>query len=295
VRVLITGASGQVGSALYRSAPPGSQLQAMTRAELDIRDAPAVEAAVRAFAPQVIINAAAYTAVDRAEEESQLATAINAHGPAALARAAHARPGCRLLHISTDYVFDGRATRPYQPQDRPNPLSVYGRSKLQGEQAVTEQLGERAVILRTAWVYAAEGKNFLLTMLRLMRERGAVRVVADQLGTPTAADSVARALWVVASRPDIRGILHWTDAGTESWCGFATAIAQEAQAAGLVSVIPQVTAIATADYPTRAHRPANSVLDTASTSTLLGITPCPWRTNLRATVAMIASAGRTSS
>jgi dTDP-4-dehydrorhamnose reductase len=292
VRVLITGASGQVGSALRRSAPCGAQLRALTHGELDISDAASVSVVLRDFAPEIIINAAAYTAVDRAEDEAQLATAINAHGPALLARAARAVPGCRLLHISTDYVFDGRATSPYRPDDAPHPLSVYGRSKLQGEQAVTGELRERAVILRTAWVYAATGKNFLLTMLRLMRERGAVRVVADQRGTPTTADSIARALWSIAARPDLHGILHWTDAGSDSWHGFASAIAEEAHAAALLPALPRITAITTADYPTRAHRPASSVLDTASTIEALRITPLPWRTNLRTTLATIAAAQR---
>src|ERR1019366_8516619 len=168
--------------------PPQMQISALTRAQLDISDAGAVSSVVAAFQPALIINAAAYTAVDKAESEPELALAINAEGPHHLAQAAHTLPGCRLLHISTDYVFDGAATQAYKPSDPTNPLSVYGRTKLLGEGAVLEILREQAVILRTAWVYAAQGKNFLLTMLRLMREHSAVRVVADQHGTPTAAD-----------------------------------------------------------------------------------------------------------
>jgi dTDP-4-dehydrorhamnose reductase len=213
VRVLITGAAGQVGSALLASVPPETELQAVDLQQLDITDAGAVQASVEAWRPQVIINAAAYTAVDQAESEAPLAAAVNAQAPGHLARAAMRIEGCRLIHISTDYVFDGRASEPYQPGDPPNPLSVYGVTKLAGEQAVLEVLADRAVVLRTAWVYAARGRNFLLTMLRLMRERGAVRVVADQRGTPTAAASIARALWRIAELPRVQGLLHWTDGG----------------------------------------------------------------------------------
>ena len=193
------------------------------------------------------------------------------------------------------------ARRPIEPDDAPHPLSVYGRTKLAGEQAVLAALGPRAVVLRTAWVYAPAGKNFLLTMLRLMRERGAVRVVADQKGSPTAAFSIARALWRLAQLPRVHGILHWTDAGVASWYEFACAIAEDALAAGLLSQPVEVAAIATADYPTAAHRPANSVLDTAASVAQLGLTPIPgvticaplWR-NCRA-VEATAGAGRASS
>jgi dTDP-4-dehydrorhamnose reductase len=283
-KVLVTGASGQVGSALMHSAPPGTELRALSRGELDIGDASAVRAAVADFQPQLIINAAAYTAVDKAESEPDPADAINAQAPRHLAEAAKAIPGCRLLHISTDYVFNGRATQPYQPADPTDPLSVYGRTKLAGEHAVLGVLAERGVVLRTAWVYAPQGKNFLLTMLRLMRERGAVRVVADQKGTPTAASSIARALWRIAELPGIHGVLHWTDGGVASWYQFACAIAEDALAAGLLSQPATVTPITTAEYPTAAHRPANSVLDTRATIEKLDIKPPPWRDNLGITL-----------
>jgi dTDP-4-dehydrorhamnose reductase len=287
VRVLITGAAGQVGSALLASVPPETELQAVDLQQLDITDAGAVQATVEAWRPQVIINAAAYTAVDQAESEAPLAAAVNAQAPGHLARAAMRIEGCRLIHISTDYVFDGRASEPYQPGDPPNPLSVYGVTKLAGEQAVLEVLADRAVVLRTAWVYAARGRNFLLTMLRLMLERGAVRVVADQRGTPTAAASIARALWRIADLPRVHGLLHWTDGGVASWYEFASAIAEDALAAGLLPHAVQVTPITTADYPTAAHRPANSVLDIRDSVAQLGITPAHWRRNLRATLAQL--------
>ena len=285
MRVLLTGAAGQVGSALLASVPPGMELQALDLPQLDITDADAVQRTVEAWGPQVIINAAAYTAVDKAEAETGLATAVNAQAPGHLARAAMRIEGCRLIHISTDYVFDGSATEAYQPGDAPHPLSVYGVTKLAGEQVVREVLVDRAVVLRTAWVYAARGRNFLLTMLRLMRERGAVRVVADQRGTPTAAASIARALWRIAELPRVHGLLHWTDDGVASWYEFASAIAQDALAAGLLPQAARVTPITTADYPTAAHRPANSVLDTRDSVAQLGIKPEHWRRNLRATLA----------
>jgi dTDP-4-dehydrorhamnose reductase len=286
--VLLTGASGQVGRALLVAAPAAAQLHALTHAQLDISDATAVGTAVHDFQPDIILNAAAYTAVDRAESEPALAQAINARGPRNLAEAARASPRCRLIHISTDYVFDGSSPEPYRPEDRPHPLSVYGRSKLEGEQAVFEVLAERAVVLRTAWVYAAQGKNFLSTMLRLMRERGEVRVVADQRGAPTAAASVARALWALALRADLGGVLHWTDAGVASWYQFACAIAEEGLAAGLLARAAQVTAITTSEYPTPAQRPANSVLDLSESAQRLALMPTPWRDSLRGVLAELA-------
>jgi dTDP-4-dehydrorhamnose reductase len=289
VKVLITGATGQVGRALLRSAPPQVQLCALGRDQLDLCDPTAIRRAIAAVQPAVIINAAAYTAVDAAESEQALAYAVNAEGPRHLAEAVQAIPQCRLLHISTDYVFDGRADAPYAPGATAHPLNVYGHSKLLGEQAVLQVLGERALVLRTAWVYSTEGKNFLLTMLRLMREHGAVRVVSDQYGTPTTADSIARALWRLAELPQIGGILHWTDDGAVSWCQFARAIAEDARGAGVLTREVQVTPIATADYPTAARRPARSVLDTREAAAQMGLQPIHWRESLRATLAKLSS------
>ncbi len=288
MKVLLTGAAGQVGRAVQSLMPLDVELRALQRRQLDIGDEHAVQREVRAFVPDLIINAAAYTAVDRAESEPERAGAINAAGPAHLARSALALPACRLLHISTDYVFDGAGDRPYRPEDAPRPLSVYGRSKLEGERAVLELLPERAAVLRTAWLYAPQGHNFVLTMLRLMRERAAVRVVADQKGSPTAAVAVAQALWRIAERPQLHGVLHWTDEGVASWYEFACAIAQEGAAAGLVPPAVTVEPIASAQYPTPARRPANSTLDCARTSSLLGLSPTPWRTRLRAMLSSLA-------
>ncbi|HEX4049391.1 MAG TPA: dTDP-4-dehydrorhamnose reductase [Steroidobacteraceae bacterium] len=286
MRVLLSGAQGQVGRALAALQPASVELHALTHRDLDICDAAAVRATLQRLAPDWIINAGAYTAVDRAETEPALAEAVNAMGPAHLALAARSMPSCRLLQISTDYVFDGRSRAPYRPQDPTHPMSVYGRTKLQGEQAVKRILADRALILRTAWVYAPQGHNFLLTMLRLMRERGEVRVVADQFGSPTAAQSVARAVWAALARPlpPEAHILHWTDAGSCSWFDFAQLIAQGGLAAGLLDRPARVTPITTAEYPTAAQRPAYSVLELAETAAALELAPFPWADSLQATL-----------
>ena len=286
MRVLITGAGGQVGRLLGATCPEGIERVAFTHAELDIGDADAVRRTFEHIQPAAVINAAAYTAVDKAESEPARARRINGEGPSHLAVSA-AACGARLIHVSTDFVFDGTASSPYRPEAHPNPLSVYGATKLEGERAVLEALPDRSVIVRTAWVYAAQGKNFVHTMLRLMRERGAVRVVADQVGTPTAARPLAEVLWHMVMRPEIGAIHHWTDAGVASWYDFAVAIAEEGAALGLLPSGVEVTPIATEDYRTPARRPAYSVLDKRSLMTL-GFHPAHWRQRLRDTLKEIA-------
>jgi dTDP-4-dehydrorhamnose reductase len=277
--VLVTGAGGQVGRSLVRTAPPELTVLTALHKELDIADEEAVRAYIKAQSPEVIISAAAHTAVDRAESEIEIARRVNGEGPRHLALAAR-DTGARLIHISTDFVFDGTASSPYRPQDATNPLSAYGSTKLAGEKAVLEVLPERSVIVRTAWVYAAEGNNFVRTMLRIMNANGSVRVIADQVGTPTAARALAETLWMIVRRPEIRGIHHWTDAGVASWYDFAVAIAEEGAQLGLVPDNVVVTPIATVDYPTPARRPAYSVLDKTSL-TSVGFTPVHWRKRLR--------------
>ena len=278
MKVLVTGAEGQVGRLMCRLAPAGTEVAGRARAQLDVGDEAAVRQCVAHLRPDVIINAAAFTAVDRAESEAALAGRVNALGPGNLAVAA-GEVGARLVHISTDFVFDGAASTPYLPGSPTNPLSVYGRTKLAGEESVQRILPGGSVVVRTAWVYAAEGRNFLHTMLRLMRERGAVRVVADQVGTPTAAGPLAAALWRIAAS-DLIGVHHWTDAGVASWYDFAVAIAEEAAALGLLEAAVNVTPITTAEYPTPARRPAYSVLDKGSLAGL-GLVPDHWRRSLR--------------
>jgi dTDP-4-dehydrorhamnose reductase len=280
VKVLVLGSQGQVGQALLASAADNLQVTGASRAEVDVTNREQTLERIGRLKPDAIVNAAAYTAVDKAESEPQLAYATNDEGARNVAEAA-AATGARLIHISTDFVFDGTASTRYRPDDPVNPLSVYGSSKAAGEAAVRSVLASKALILRTAWVYAAEGRNFLLTMLRLMKQAGRVRVVADQIGTPTSANSVARAIWKLLETRGSAGTYHWTDCGVASWYDFAVAIAEEAHAFGLVSERVEVIPIATEDYPTAARRPRFSVLD-CTASVAAGFPSAHWRVNLRA-------------
>lgn len=287
ITALITGASGQVGRALLSRVPGNVEATGLTHRELDIGNASQVDETVRKLSPDVIINAAAYTAVDRAESEPDAARSGNEIGPRNIALAARGR-GARLLHFSTDFVFDGQSSTPYRTDTPTRPVSVYGSTKLAGERAVLEVLPD-ALVLRTAWVYAAQGKNFVLTMLRLMKEKGEVRVVADQIGTPTSATSLAGAAWGLLAAPGARGLHHWTDGGVASWYDFAVAIAEEAHAIGLLGSLPKVVAIQTADYPTPARRPSYSVLDKSSVKQV-GLVPDHWRQELRTVLREIRNA-----
>jgi len=261
-----------------KSGPPDAELRALSHADLDIADDADVAAAVASFRPQLLFNTAAYTAVDRAENESSAAYRLNRDAAGALARTV-AAVGARIVHISTDYVFDGRKSAPYLPVDAPNPLNVYGASKLAGEAEVRKAAGD-ALIVRTAWVHAASGQNFVRTMLRLMADREEVRVVADQIGTPTHADSLARAIWALA-RLGATGTLHYTDAGVASWYDFAVAIQEEACALGLLTRHIPVVPLRTSDFPAAARRPAYSLLDKTESWALLGTPAAHWRTELR--------------
>ena len=278
MKVLVTGAGGQLGSALARRAPAGISVLAVDRTALDIGDRAAVQALVQREQPALIINAAAYTAVDKAETERELAFRINGEAVGHLAEAAAAR-SARLIHVSTDYVFDGTKATAYTPADATNPLSVYGQSKLAGERAALERCPD-ALVVRTAWVYAATGRNFVLTMRKLIRERPEVRVVADQYGAPTHADSLARALWRYAALPSARGIQHWTDGGGPiSWFDFASEIRAQLARAEPAAPLARVTAIATSEYPTPARRPQRAVLDISGSTELIG-EPRPWKEEL---------------
>jgi dTDP-4-dehydrorhamnose reductase len=279
MRALILGAGGQVGRALAATAPAGAEVIALARADCDLSDAEAIRRAVAGAAAEIVLNAAAYTAVDKAESEPELAATINGKAAGWVAAAARSA-GARTVHISTDFVFDGNGSRPYRPDDPVGPLSVYGRSKLEGEHAVTAGDPD-ALIVRTAWVYAAAGANFVNTMLRLMRERDTLGIVADQIGTPTHAASLARAIWTLVAS-GATGIYHYTDAGVASWYDFAVAIEEEARSIGLLDRSVRVEPIATADYPTPARRPAYSVLDKSATWAAIGGAAPHWRVELRA-------------
>lgn len=275
MKVLITGAGGQLGRALVQRAPPQVSVAALGSAALDITDNQSIAQAFSDHTPVVVINAAAFTAVDRAETEPERAFVINQKGVALLADAAR-NADARLVHVSTDFVFGGNDAVARKPSDIPAPSSIYGASKLAGEGAA----GSDALIVRTAWVYAAQGQNFVNTMLRLMRERDELRVVTDQIGTPTWASSLADAIWTLTLQ-DNRGVFHYTDSGVASWYDFAVAIQDEALGAGLLDRAIPIIPITTADFPTPAQRPAFSVLDKADTWNALGSAAPHWRVQLR--------------
>ena len=275
MRVLITGANGQLGGALQRTAPAWADINAVDVDDVDLTDGAMLTARLAVEAPDLIINAAAYTAVDKAESNEGLARAINADAVALMVRAM-AEAGGKVVHVSTDYVFDGTASTPYPPEAIRNPQSAYGRTKAEGE----DKLRADDLLVRTAWVYEAGGANFVRTMIRLMQERDELRVVADQIGSPTWATGLARTIWGLVEK-GATGTFHHSDDGAISWYEFAVAIAEEAQQRGLLTRIPAIVAIPTAEYPTPAKRPAFSLLDCSTTRALLSETPVPWRTNLR--------------
>lgn len=302
MRVLLTGTAGQLGQALIASQPGqlvGEPLELITtnRAELDLADAAACRAAVLKYRPDWVLNAGAYTAVDRAEAEPELAMAVNGGAPRAFADALRQLDRGRLLQLSTDFVFDGAQGYPYRPSQPRKPLGVYGASKAAGEEAVQEILGSRAVgdcggrglILRTSWVYGPVGHNFCRTMLRLHRECGQsgkqLQVVADQVGCPTSTAGLAAACWQVIGslKPAaLPPILHWSDAGVASWYDFAVAIGELGLATGLLDQTADVRPITTAEYPTPAKRPSYSLLDLAASLEALGMQSQHWRTALQA-------------
>jgi len=279
-RALITGAGGQVGLALRQCPPPGWELTTCETGELDVTRPDQVHAVLQRRRPTLVIHAGAYTGVDAAEAEPGRAEAVNVAGTRYLAEAAR-DVGSRLIYLSTDFVFDGAAGRPYAPDDPARPLGVYGRTKLAGEREAQRLLGDRAVVLRTAWVYSRHRQNFVLTMLRLMRERNEVGIVSDQVGTPTWAPSLADAIWRIAALPDVGGTFHWTDAGVASWYDFGVAIQEEALAAGLLTRAVPIRPLRSEEFPVPARRPPYSVLDKSAAWATLGRTPPHWRVNLR--------------
>ena len=275
MRVLITGANGQLGGALQRTAPAWADINAIDVEDVDLTDSAMLTARLVVEAPDVIINAAGYTAVDRAESDEATARAINSEAVAVMVEAM-AGTGGKVVHVSTDYVFDGTSEQPYVTSAERNPQSVYGRTKAEGE----DHLRPQDLLVRTAWVYEVGGANFVRTMIRLMKEREELGVVADQIGSPTWATGLARTIWALVEK-GASGTFHHSDDGATSWHALAVAIAEEAHALGLIQRMPVIKPITTADYPTPAKRPAFSLLDCSATRALLGETPVPWRENLR--------------
>ena len=298
MKVLITGSNGQLGYELEKTAPEGLELICVDVDQLDITSAPAINAYFKQYKPDAVINAAAYTAVDKAETDRELAYAVNATGPRFLAQAC-ADANIPMVQVSTDFVFDGTQSTPYQADDKPVPMSVYGDSKLKGEQAVQEILGNKAAIIRTAWVYSAHGNNFVKTMLRLMQEKDQLGIVADQIGTPTWARTLANGCWRAVETLKVEAFkaeqdhplnlstfqpltLHITDAGVASWYDFAVAIQEEALAQGLLEKTIPVKPIQAKAYPTPAKRPSFSVLDKQLSYEKLEMPVQHWRDCLKA-------------
>jgi dTDP-4-dehydrorhamnose reductase len=288
MRVLITGSKGQLGYELQRSAPEKAVVLGLDLPDLDVSNEPALQVQIQTFKPTIVINAAAYTAVDKAESEQALSYKINCDSAQTLARLCKLA-NCRLLHVSTDFVFDGALGRVYLPEDPISPLSIYGKSKAQGEAAVLATYPENSLIVRTAWVYSAHGGNFVKSILKLLREREQLGIIADQVGTPTWAASLAKCLWTFASRKET-GLWHFTDAGVASWYDYAVAIAEEGHAIGLIEQIKPILPIRTQDYPTPAKRPSLSILDKTQTWAITGVAP-HWRSNLRKMLAELKAAG----
>lgn len=278
MKILVTGAGGQVGGELATGLRPHGEVMALDRAALDLTKPDAIVAVMRDAAPDIVVNAAAYTAVDLAERERELAFAVNARAPQVLAEEAK-RIGALLVHYSTDYVFDGGATTPYDESSPPAPINVYGQSKLDGERAIAAS-GAAAIVLRTSWVYGLTGRNFLLTIRRLARERDEIRIVADQLGTPNWSRDLAQATarLVALGRGALAeraGLYHFTSTGSTTWYGFARAIVGDAPK-------PRVTPIATSEYPTPARRPAYGVLATDKLERTFGFRLPAWQDGLAA-------------
>jgi dTDP-4-dehydrorhamnose reductase len=285
MRILIIGKNGQVGGEFSRLPHSSGDVVSVGRDECDLSSHQSIRELVRRVKPTVIVNAAAYTAVDRAETEPDLCFAINAAAPRVIAQEA-AQLGALLIHYSTDYVFNGEKPEPYLESDPISPVSVYGASKAAGEAGIAETAG-RYLVLRTSWVYGAQGKNFLRTMLRLGSERPELRVVDDQVGAPTSAAAIAAATARLVEQFSIpgahvpAGIYHMTASGSTSWCGFARAIFS----AGAFSVPPRVQAIPSSEYPTPARRPANSVLANDKFAHAFGFRMSPWDRQLQEVLA----------
>lgn len=296
MKIVVLGSQGQVGQALQQKLPPLGEVVCLTRSDLDLTQLAEIGPVVAACQPDLIINAAAYTAVDKAETEPELASLINAQVPERLAQVA-AEQGAALIHLSTDYVFDGRHNQPYRETDATAPLGVYGRTKQAGEAAAIAAC-DRAFILRTAWVYSAapQTKNFVKTMLRLGAERDQLRVVVDQVGSPTWADDIAEAIAALAelTQPGRQeaepGLYHFTSVGVASWFDFAIAILEEGLSLGLLPALPAVEPIPTSAYPLPAPRPAYSVLATDKLSQLIGRQPPYWRHSLKQMLQVLAAA-----
>jgi len=278
-KIILLGSLGQLGRVIKKSAPANIKLHAFNFNDFDICDLAQHESIYKDLAPTSIINAAGYTQVDKAESEKELAFVVNAEGPAYIAKAC--LEDCRIIHFSTDFVFNGKKQTPYLPNDIATPESIYGASKLAGEEKLSA-LRPDSTIIRTAWLYSAEGNNFVKTMLTLMADRKELAVVNDQFGTPTSVHSLAEALWHFVDNRELKGIFHWTDQGEASWYDFAVEIQKQALELGLLKKKIPLHAISTSEYPTPAQRPKFSVLDKNASYKAIKFKGKPWQEELKA-------------
>jgi dTDP-4-dehydrorhamnose reductase len=295
MRILVTGVTGQVGGALVKALEPVGSVIASSRGILDLAQPDRIASSLDRFSPDLIVNAAAYTAVDRAEDEKEMAFRVNAEAPGAIAQWAAER-GVPVIHFSTDYVFDGSGARPWREDDPPNPLSVYGASKLAGEEAIRSAGGPH-LIVRTEWVYAAQGMNFLRTIARLAKERKELRIVADQFGAPTSARLIADTVAGILGSSGLpsadrfaaaKGAVNVAASGETSWHAFAVAIVEGLKARGIALAVENIVPIATKDYPTKAQRPANSRLDLTRLRLAFGIDTPRWNHALATELDLLA-------
>jgi dTDP-4-dehydrorhamnose reductase len=279
LKVLLLGSNGQLGWELQRTLPDNVTLTICDYPKVDFGSTDSISQCINSTEPDYIINAAAYTPVDKAEQEKELAYRINHLAVLEISELCKENT-ISMVHISTDFVFNGQNFKPYQPDDTPDPESVYGKSKLKGEQAVCKILGDKALIIRTAWLYSSHGNNFVKTMLKLMKEKPSLNVIDEQIGTPTWANGLSKTIWIALEK-NLKGTFHWTDAGVASWYDFAMAIQEEGIGIGLLDQSIPILPVGTLQYPTPAKRPMYSVLDKTSFLQATGISPIHWRVQLR--------------
>lgn len=275
---LLLGAAGQLGRLVQAHKPDNIRMAGKTHQDFDITDSMTLKTVIAEVKPDIVINCAAYTAVDKAESEPETAYRVNAEAPGNLA--ALLDPASKLIHLSTDFVFSKYSANPYKPGDKPDPVSVYGKSKLAGEEIILRQREQNSIILRVSWLYSATGRNFVTTMLRLMREGKDLNVIGDKFGTPTSAHRLADIIWKLALSETGNGIYHWSDRGVISWYDFAVEIMEQALQSGILDQAVKITSIPSAAYPTPAERPVYSALDSSGTESVLGIKTSPWQEEL---------------
>mgnify|MGYP000976691202 CR=1 FL=1 len=279
MKILLFGAKGQLGWELGRTCPAGINLTACGSPEIDLMDSNSIAACIQNNQPEILINAAAYTAVDKAEQEQEAADKLNHIAVRQISDICSAR-NIHLIHISTDFIFNGMNHKPYLPQDKPDPVSTYGATKLKGELAIRAILGNNATIIRTAWLYSAHGNNFVKSMLKFMGTKPELNIIDEQIGTPTWANGLALAIWNAIDKK-LTGTHHFTDAGAASWYDFAIAIQEEALNLNLIQKEIPINPIPASQYPTPARRPFYSILDKTSLWQALDIKPVHWRRQLR--------------